>query len=988
MRPYFAAALLFLALAVSAAAQDAPPPAAVQDAPPPSEPEEELGLLPPIIASYPSPAFPDAAFEAGVEGTAVVRLDIDPEGTVTSAVLVRDPGHGMGPAALEAIRQAVFEPATRGGVPVPFADLYFKVPLDHDDIEPPPIPEGEMAQQLTRTPELVSAPEAPYPSRMLEEGIEATVGLRILIDAWGAVTRVELVRSGGRDFDVAALDAVWQFRFSPGYAGEVPVPVAIDYDYVFELTEQVVETVVETGYDDIDPEGPENLVGIVRERGTRDPMPHVEVHVEEFDHSLFTDDHGRFAFRGLPVGTWHVLVLAPGFEPYRTEEDILQGERTDVVYFVRPSPTGVNRTVVRTKKERKEVSRTALTIEEIERVAGTFGDPVKVVQNLPGVARSPFDFGILIVRGSGPEDTGEYVDGLRVPMLYHFGGFRSVLSPIMIDSIDFYPGAYGVRWGRTQGGVMNLTTRKQWPDHVHGLVRIDLIDSEAALIGPVKRKGEKVGGFGIAGRRSYLDLVLPMLAPPSVDLSNTVLPQWWDIQAKFALQPSRKVDLWWFVYASDDKTSTVSDEPVAEGFADTAGTSGFRTSFFRATLGGALRPHDTFDLDWRFGYSYDAIRMSLGSAFGGGTSSHFLYGRLEGSWSPTKWFRTTAGLDYAGGHDDFELYTTAVEQTLDANPTAESESLVIVGDITGHAPALFLEGEFTPWGDDRLKIVPGLRFDYYWLNHDTSFSTVDPRLAIRTRVYKTTVLKWAVGLFHQNPQPWEMFEGIGNPDLDPERSHQFVLGIEQQITPFLSLDAQLFYKHMTNMVVMVFDDVAAAEDVWRNGGLGRVLGGEVMLRWTLHRNFFGWIAYTVSRSVRQDTPDSDWYTFEFDQPHILDIVASYEFPYHITLGARFRLVSGNPYTGVMGAMFDVDSPMYIPLYDAYMSGRVPPFHQLDIRIDKQFIFRKWRLTAYLEILNIYNRQNPETVLYNFDYTETDYINSLPFLPNLGLRAEF
>ncbi len=603
-----------------------------EETPPAEAPDELLTVLPPVITGYPPPVFPQSALDAGVEGTAVVRLSVSAEGTVTDVFLVRDPGQGLGSSAVEAIAQAVFEPATSAGQPVPYEDLYFRVPVLHPDIKPPPMPEGEMAAELTRMPQLVSSVDAVYPEAQKEAGEESLVQLEIHIDAYGEVTRVRVAHSGGAAFDRAALEAVWQFRFEPGYAGLIPVPVAITYDYVFALEEKVVETVAETGYEDVDPEGPPNYGGIVRERGTRNPMPNIEVYIEEFELSRTTDAKGKFDFNGIPVGTWHVLILAPGFEAFSTEEDIVQGERTDVVYFVRPSPIGTNRTTVRIKKERKEVSQTTLTIEEIQQVAGTFGDPVKVVQNLPGVARSPFDFGLLIVRGSGPEDTGEYVDGIRVPLLYHFGGFRSVISPIMIDSIDFFPGGYGVRWGRTMGGVMNIATRKQWPDQIHGLARVDLIDSEAALIGPIKKDGQKIGGFGAAGRRSYIDLVLPVMVPPTVDLSRTVLPQWWDVQAKLALQPSSKADIWAFVYASDDQTSQVTEEGEGAGQSDTAGVAGFRTSFFRATAGGTLRPHSKLYFDWSFGYSYDAIKMSLGSAFGGASASDFINGRGEWTW--------------------------------------------------------------------------------------------------------------------------------------------------------------------------------------------------------------------------------------------------------------------------------------------------------------------------------------------------------------------
>ena len=966
-------------------AEDAP---AAQEAPPAEAPDELLAVLPPVIASYPPPVFPQSALDASVEGTAVVRLNVSAEGAVTDVFLVRDPGEGLGSAAVEAIAMALFEPATSGGQPVPYEGLYFRVPVLHPDIKPPPMPEGEMAAELTQLPRLVFSVDAVYPEAHKEAGEQAVVQLEIHIDPYGEVTRVRVTRSGGPEFDRAALEAVWQFRFEPGYAGPIPVPVAITYDYVFAIEQKVVETVAETGYEDVDPEGPENYGGFVRERGTRNPMPNIEVYIEEFEISASTDAKGKFGFNGLPVGTWHVLILAPGFEAFSTEEDITQGERTDVVYFVRPSPVGANRTVVRVKKERKEVSQTTLTIEEIQQVAGTFGDPVKVVQNLPGVARSPFDFGLLIVRGSGPEDTGEYVDGIRVPLLYHFGGFRSVISPIMIDSIDFFPGGYGVRWGRTMGGVMNIATRKQWPDQIHGLARVDLIDSEAALIGPIKKDGKKIGGFGAAGRRSYIDLVLPVMVPPTVDLSRTVLPQWWDVQAKLALQPSPNVDFWAFVYASDDQTSQVTEEGEGSGQSDESGLAGFRTSFFRATAGGVLRPHANLNFDWSFGYSYDAIKLALGSAFGAASASNFMNGRGEFSWEPDSHVRAHLGFDYAGGQDKFEIYTTRVGQMLGDNPTAERESLFILGDITGHAPAAYLEGEIMPLGDDRLKLIPGIRFDYYNIIDGAEFSSADPRFAARGQITKTTSLKGSIGLFHQNPQPWEMFEGIGNTKLDPEESPQVVFGIEQQFTPFLSLDAQFFYKWMDNLVVMTFADVSSASDVWMNGGKGRVIGGEFFLRWRPHRNFFGWISYTISNSTRQDQPDEDWYTYEFDQPHILDIVGTYEFPYNIHVGLRFRLVSGNPTTPVMGAMMDVDGPGYSGLYGDYGSLRMPAFHQLDVRFDKEFIFRKWRLMAYLEIMNVYNRQNPEMELYNFDYTEKDYFNGLPFIPNLGLRAEF
>ena len=96
------------------------------------------------------------------------------------------------------------------------------------------------------------------------------------------------------------------------------------------------------------------------------------------------------------------MVAIPGYRRFETEEEVIVGQATEVVYFIREAPLGVPETIVRTTREKKEVARRSISIETIERVPGTFGDPVRIVQNLPGVARSPFDFGLLLVRGSGP----------------------------------------------------------------------------------------------------------------------------------------------------------------------------------------------------------------------------------------------------------------------------------------------------------------------------------------------------------------------------------------------------------------------------------------------------------------------------------------------------------------------------------------------------------------------------------------------------------
>jgi hypothetical protein len=66
---------------------------------------------------------------------------------------------------------------------------------------------------------------------------------------------------------------------------------------------------------------------------------------------------------------------------------------------------------------------------------------------------------------------------------------------------------------------------------------------------------------------------------------------------------------------------------------------------------------------------------------------------------------------------------------------------------------------------------------------------------------------------------------------------------------------------------------------------------------------------------------------------------------------------------------------------------VPDFHQLDMRVDKTWKFSAWQLSAYLDVQNVYFRQNPEGISYNYNYSKSSVVSGLPFLPIIGLRGE-
>src|ERR1019366_5136270 len=130
-------------------------------------------------------------------------------------------------------------------------------------------------------------------------------------------------------------------------------------------------------------------------------------------------------FTDLPPGTYKVEIRHPRLVTVLTDETIRPGQKRTMKYYVEEKEEDVDEeVVVRAPRIKKEAVETRIRTEEARRVPGTQGDTLKVVQNLPGVARSSFGSGELIVWGAAPNETKVNVDGVEIPALYHVGGFR------------------------------------------------------------------------------------------------------------------------------------------------------------------------------------------------------------------------------------------------------------------------------------------------------------------------------------------------------------------------------------------------------------------------------------------------------------------------------------------------------------------------------------------------------------------------------------
>jgi TonB family protein len=836
------------------------------------------------------------------------------------------------------------------------------------------------APKLDKPPKLLRFVEAEPPAALAERR-EVSVILTIDIDETGKVVRVDVAHSGGQEFDDAAVQAARQFVFAPGEAGGKSVPVRITYEYKFlykpppppapppENAPPPIATVP--------------VDGRVLRAGDRQPLGGMTVLADDGESATTTNGAGRFHLE-LPVGPHVLHVVGPDIQKSDFKVTLNAGKSLSTTWYV----LGRERytSTVRGQRAVVETVEQTLSGDELRRIPGTQGDTLKAVQNLPGVARSPFGVGLLVVWGSAPQDTRTYVDGVFIPTLYHFGGLRSTVNSEIVSELQFMPGGYGVDHGRGLGGVIEVGTRTPRSDGYHGFVQIDLIDGSLMLEGPITKNLS----FEVGARRSWIDVFLPIFTTNDFQLS----PVYYDYQAKLHWKASPRDELDTFIFGSDDSVHV-----VAKGSADPSLDAQFGSHTYyhrilarwlhrfssRATL--TVTPSIGYDVPFQF-------NAQIGNTLLAADSETFEYSLRAAFRMPLgRRLRFDAGLDLEGNRWFLSINgpQRAMPREGDTGGGFGGAFAYDKLDLDEITVAPYVALNFTPVKG--LLIVPQLRVDLYDFRgyqsspsaFDHFYAMLEPRLSARYQLNRWAALKVAAGAYHQPPDPISFMRTFGNPSIMPQSGWHYVAGADFDPTTTLHIEVEGFYKDLRNLVVR---GASPGDPPLTNEGLGRVYGGELLVRQELFKGFFGWISYTLSRSERKDHPDDPWRVFQYDQTHILTIIGSYKFGRGYQIGIRFRYVTGNPYTPVIGSYYDVNGDSYVRVSGPLYSARLGSFNQLDVRFDKKWTFHRWALSLYADIQNIYRASNPEGYAYNFDYTQRSAIAGLPFLPVLGIRGDF
>lgn len=838
------------------------------------------------------------------------------------------------------------------------------------------------AAELT-PPRLSKFVEVSNPSGF--EDAEVDVVLQITILESGLPGEITIDRSGGDPWDQIALEAAQQFVFEPALEDGVPVAVRVPFTYRFRPMPRrgpFATTRFERRRTEATPGA--RYEGLVLEKGTRTPLDAITVELidpkTQARRQAVTDSEGRFIFEGLPTTPLQLEIVTGEHEPVSTsvKPSLAATEPSPAVYL---DPVGAAEylTVVKDRPPPAVASQVTLREDELRRTPGTFGDPTRVVQTLPGVARSPFGLGFYAVRGSSFENTGFFIDGHPALFLYHLLGGPGILAPDLVGQLDFYPGGYPVKYGRFATGAVVVTTKDPPDDRWHADVEIDLLKATGVFSIPFQ------GGRGIATvsfRRSYYELILPLVNP---DVSLSYL----DYQARVTYAITPDVKFRFIALGAEDRfgQSGANEDTGEERSSD------FVLGFHRLLTEVEWTIQPGLDVESSLLWEHDRNNVERTSedddTITADFAGYFFSWRNEVNWRPSKTLLLSGGVDSFFSDLGASLRIPSFSPVGDPRPPIFDPIIVssrLSGPFNSADPWISLDWEVAPG----LRVIPGMRATLAWYG-DGLKAAPDPRMSIRWEFVPGWTMTAMGALSHEVPAPFQYLEPYGDPEIPLTRGAQGSFGFEWMPGDGWLVKIEGYYNHLFNMVRpagsnSVGDDGNVDQGFWASDMQGRGYGLEVFIRKEFGGRHYGWVSYTLARAERL-RPPTDWVLYEGDQTHNLNVAWSVILGRDWSVGARFTLTSGNFYQPIVGARYDADRDSYEPIY-ALESERFDVYHRLDLRLDKRWRFDTWMMEVYLDIQNVYNASNPETQRYSYDYRLKTEGAGIPILPTIGVRGVF
>jgi outer membrane receptor for ferrienterochelin and colicin len=641
-------------------------------------------------------------------------------------------------------------------------------------------------------------------------------------------------------------------------------------------------------------------------------------------------------------------------------------------------------------------SETFLDRQDVERMPHLADDPMRMLKVLPGVSGGDFSAAINI-RGGKREEALMTIDGAEIHNAFHFrdiDGALSVLDTNLVEGIDFVTGGMTADIGDYMSGVVGLQTRRPSPaDDYHSGIGISFVSAYGRTSGNF---ADDRGWWMGSVRRGFLDVLTEQVVPDNEQLT----PRYTDVFLAGGFDFSDRTSLALRYLMSDDdlKFSNSEDDDINSAG---SGHSQHLWLTLEHDFGDTLRSSTLVSLA-----TVNQTRNAEGDddkrtgAVLSDNDFRFLDLRQDLSWSITDAQLARFGFNLGDHQGDYDYaLQSSVHDPLIA-PVPIDKSYATDMDVEMHK-----FGAYAAWRSrvtERFTVEAGLRWDSYRYD-DLDFTATSPRLNSVYALDDSSELRAAWGVSYQ-PQAVNDLQVDDNVTQfsRPESVSSWVLGYSRRFGAGFSARLDVYEKNYDDLrprFENALDPIelipeGAADRVRIDASEARARGVELTVRREAERGLSGWICLSFARAEDHDA--DGWTPRAWEQRQSLSFGTSWTGSLW-TLSLAGLLHSGTPTTEIgIVTTPRPDGSYEVQGYAGPRNGeRLGSYARVDLRANRDVLLANSKLSFYLEVTNLLDRQN-ECCVENYHVgpgrpapvlvIEKSYW--LPILPSFGVQWEF
>jgi outer membrane cobalamin receptor len=729
------------------------------------------------------------------------------------------------------------------------------------------------------------------------------------------------------------------------------------------------------------------LRGRVVDANSGEPMANVRVVAKLTDQSTITDDNGAFTL-DLPPGPQELYITTVTYGLVKKTINVGAGTGGDVEIALNEDAAALTEHVT-IAPDPFESTRTTSTFEqtlnkrELQATSSILlSDPIRAAQTLPGVGSNDDFRSEFSVRGAGFDRVGVWLDGVLTDNFVHTvaGGYPdtgslSVINSDALNSVSLLSGGSPANFGDRTAAVLDLDSRDGNRVQTAGRIAAALSGISGMIDGPFS-SGK--GSYLVAARKSYLGYLVRRINDQDEFANNPPILGFADIQGKVLYDFSERNQVGFSaIYGNFDYDRNRDREFL------------FVNSVFRGESHNLLlNAHWSFTPNHRVFWQtrFFALKTNFQNVnrdeqiLNDGDRSQFGV-RSDVSLQLPHSNRLEAG-----------LYV----RSLNENSLSQRFSFGNIPfdfgsfDEDGTEQAYYAQDT---WKNERwgLQFTGGLRVEHSGITSETLNS---PRASLTWSINDRWRVHAMAGRYYQFPDFEQIFGRLGSFGLRAEHATNVSGGVEALVGDRVRLNVEVFDREDADLFFSLSEPrldggfVSFAQGQFANSLNGHARGFEVTLQRRSANKLAGWISYSYLRTKLTDSQTGLSFVSDTDQTHLLNVYGSYRFTDTWNLSSVFRFGTGPP---IPGFFRQVDGDYF--LSDRRNQVRVPDYARLDVRVSKAFLFKRWKLTATGEVLNVLNRNNLRFAGFDdFDFFTGRVFGRLdrvlPILPSAGVVIEF